>query len=166
VTDPALLLKAIKTAAKEDPKVLVEAGIKGREIECAVSGDRFEAKASTLGEIKMRKNTEEFYDYKAKYFSPDAAELIVDPVMDKANKTKLTETAVRAFQATDCEGLARVDMFLTPKGEVYLNEINTLPGFTSISMYPTLRQADGTAYSELIDELISEALSRPVNVVR
>jgi D-alanine-D-alanine ligase len=162
VTKESELMKALETALNEDVKVIIEQGIEGREIECAIVGNQKSFQTSTLGEIKVNKTN--FYDYKSKYVSARAAELIVDPPMDSVNRVKLLETAEAVFRAMDCEGLSRVDMFLTPNGDVYVNEINTLPGFTNISMYPTLLQHDGLKYSELIDRLIDEALSREVGL--
>jgi D-alanine-D-alanine ligase len=150
------LVEAIEKAAKEDAKVIVEAGVNGREIECAVLGPTYNATASTLGEIVANG---EFYDYNSKYINKKT-DLIVRPTMDNECQKRLQSTALAAYRALDCTGLSRVDMFLTGRGEVYLNEVNTMPGFTEISMYPKLKAADGLEYSQLIDCLIDQALNQ------
>ncbi|MDR1447543.1 MAG: D-alanine--D-alanine ligase [Candidatus Ancillula sp.] len=153
------LLPAIEKAASMDPKVIIEQGIEGREIECALLGDHYAAKTSTLGEIKTTKS--DFYNYDTKYISKNGVKLIVNPAMDHKNQEHCLEVALKAFEALDAEGLSRVDMFLTTKGDVYINEINTLPGFTESSMFPSLVAKDGLSFSQLLDSLIQEALNRP-----
>jgi D-alanine-D-alanine ligase len=158
------LLPAIEKAASVDTKVIVEQLIDGREIECAVLGNYYGAKTSTLGEIKTIKS--DFYDYKAKYISKGGVELVVDPTIDHKNRERCLEVAQRTFEALDAEGLSRVDMFLTSKGDVFVNEVNTLPGFTESSMFPSLVANDGMDFSQLLNTLIQEALSRPEERLR
>src|ERR1700686_5108249 len=152
---------AIAEAAKFDRKIVIEQGVggrklKAREIECAVLGND-EPVASVPGEIVPGK---EFYDYTAKYVD-EGSQLIIPAKLTKAQTKKVQDLAVDAFKAVDCSGLARVDFLMDPKTEkIYLNEINTMPGFTSISMYPKLWAASGLAYPELIDRLIQLALER------
>ena len=152
---------AIEEAAKFDRKIVIEQGVggnkdKAREIECSVLGND-EPQASVPGEIVPVK---EFYDYDAKYLD-EGSELIIPAKLTKAQTKKVQEMAVQAFQAVDCSGLARVDFLMDPKtGKIYLNEINTMPGFTSISMYPKLWAASGLEYSDLIDRLIQLAIER------
>jgi D-alanine-D-alanine ligase len=152
---------AIEEAAKFDRKIVIEQGVggkknKAREIECAVLGND-EAQSSIPGEIVPGK---EFYDYTAKYLD-EGSELIIPAKVTKAEAKKFQELAVRAFKAVDCSGLARVDFLMDPKTrKIYLNEINTMPGFTSISMYPKLWAATGVGYSELIERLIQLGINR------
>lgn len=154
------LRPAINEARRHDPKVIVEAGIEGaREIECAVLvGRDGVARASVLGEIKVDA-AHEFYDFDAKYIA-DGADLIVPADLPPAITTAVQDVALAAFAALDCEGLARVDFFVRDTGEVLLNEVNTMPGFTPISMYPRLWAATGVSYAELIDVLITDAVRR------
>jgi D-alanine-D-alanine ligase len=150
------LFVALETAAKHDIRVLVEEFINGREIECAVLGND-DAIASTVGEIVP---CNEFYDYRAKYIDNNSMAMIPAELPDETI-LKIREYAVRAFKALDCAGLSRVDFFVHKEtGEIYINEINTLPGFTNISMYPKLWEATGIPYDELIDRLIYLALER------
>jgi D-alanine-D-alanine ligase len=152
---------AIEEAAKFDRKIVIEQGVggtkdKAREIECSVLGND-EPQASVPGEIVPIK---EFYDYDAKYLD-EGSELIIPAKLTKAETTKVQELAVKAFQAVDCSGLARVDFLMDPKTrKIYLNEINTMPGFTAISMYPKLWAASGLEYSDLIDRLIQLGIER------
>ena len=150
------LLTAIAEASAYDRKVVVEKGIeKAREIECAVLGNQ-EVKASLPGEIIP---SNEFYDYDAKYVDGKSdAKIPADLPADMVKTVQ--DTASRAFRALDGEGLGRVDFFLTQDNKLYINEVNTLPGFTSISMYPKLWEATGLGYSALLDELINLALAR------
>src|ERR1700716_4195703 len=146
---------AIEEAAKFDRKIVIEQGVggkknKAREIECSVLGND-EPSASVPGEIVPGK---EFYDYTAKYLD-EGSQLIIPAKLSKAETKKVQQLAVQAFQAVDCTGLARVDFLMDPKTrKIYLNEINTMPGFTAISMYPKLWAASGLAYPELIERLI------------
>jgi D-alanine-D-alanine ligase len=152
---------AIEEAAKYDRKIVIEEGVggkkqKAREIECAVLGND-KPEASVLGEIVPCK---EFYDYDAKYLD-EGSELIIPAKLTKAETKKAQDIAVRAFKAVDCSGLSRVDFLMDPKTrKIYLNEINTMPGFTSISMYPKLWSATGLPYPELIERLIRLGLER------
>jgi len=151
---------AIQEAAKFDRKIVIEQGVggkkKAREIECSVLGnDRPEA--SLPGEIVPSK---EFYDYDAKYLD-EGSELITPAKLTTAETKKVQQLAVGAFKAVDCSGLARVDFLMEPKSrKVYLNEINTMPGFTSISMYPKLWAASGVSYPQLIERLIELGMER------
>lgn len=159
--DAAELGPAIDEAARYDRKVLVEQGVGGkgrraREIECSVLGND-EPQASVPGEIVPAK---EFYDYAAKYLE-EGSRLVIPAQLSKAQAKLVREMAVRAFQAVDCAGLARVDFLMEPRSEkVYVNEINTMPGFTAISMYPKLWEASGVPYRELVDRLIRLAFER------
>ncbi|WP_297206836.1 D-alanine--D-alanine ligase [uncultured Pluralibacter sp.] len=147
---------AVALAFEFDHKVIVEQGIQGREIECAVLGND-EPQASTCGEIVL---SSEFYAYDTKYISDQGTKVVVPAAIDPAINDKIRVIAVAAYQALGCSGMARVDVFLTPDNEVVINEINTLPGFTNISMYPKLWQASGLGYTDLITRLIELALER------
>src|SRR6201993_4810711 len=152
---------AIEEAAKFDRKIVIEQGVggkkeKAREIECSVLGND-EAVASVPGEIVPSK---EFYDSPAKYVD-EGSQLVIPAKLTKAETKTVQELAVRAFQAVDCSGLARVDFLMDPKSrKIYLNEINTMPGFTSISMYPKLWAASGLEYPDLLDRLIQLGIER------
>jgi D-alanine-D-alanine ligase len=160
---------AIEEAAKFDRKIVIEQGVggkksKAREIECSVLGND-EPAASIPGEIVPVK---EFYDYNAKYLD-EGSELIIPAKLTKAETKKVQELAVRSFKAVDCSGLARVDFLMEPGSstesggksrKIYVNEINTMPGFTAISMYPKLWAASGLEYADLIDRLIQFGLER------
>lgn len=152
---------AIETAASYDRKVVIEQGVggkkqKARELECSVLGND-EPQASIVGEIVP---SAEFYDYNAKYLD-EGSRLIIPAKISKKQMKEVQQMAIRGFQAVDCSGLARVDFLMDPKsGKVFLNEINTMPGFTVISMYPKLWAASGLAYPELIDRLIQLAMER------
>jgi D-alanine-D-alanine ligase len=152
---------AIEEAAKFDRKIVIEQGVggkkeKAREIECSVLGND-EPVASLPGEIVPGK---EFYDYTAKYVD-EGSQLIIPAKLTKTETKKVQDLAVAAFQAVDCSGLARVDFLMDPKTrKIYLNEINTMPGFTSISMYPKLWAASGLEYADLIDRLIQLGIER------
>lgn len=148
------LEEAIKYAAKFDRKILVEQGIDGQEVECAVLGNE-NVISSTVGEIQA---ADEFYSYDAKYNNSESKTLI--PALISEEKIKeIKELAVKAFKTIDGKGLSRVDFFVEKgSGKVYINEINTMPGFTSISMYPKLMEASGISYSELLDRLIDLAM--------
>ncbi|MDB5038850.1 MAG: D-alanine--D-alanine ligase [Bacteriovoracaceae bacterium] len=148
------LEKAIKEALSMDEKILVEPAISGRELEIALLGKRGELVASPVGEIKP---CAEFYSYDAKYVDPDGAELILPAPLSSEDLKKFQEIAKNIFNALDCRGMARIDFFRTEKGEFLLNEVNTIPGFTSISMYPKLLQLAGISYSDLITKLIQLA---------
>ncbi|MFA5709903.1 D-alanine--D-alanine ligase family protein [Mycolicibacterium sp.] len=153
---------AIADARRHDPKVIVEAAIVGRELECGVlelPDGRLEA--STVGEIRVagvRGREDGFYDFNTKYLD-DAAELDVPAKIDDDIADEIRQLAIRAFSAIDCQGLARVDFFLTEDGPV-VNEINTMPGFTTISMYPQMWAASGVDYPTLLTAMVETALSR------
>jgi D-alanine-D-alanine ligase len=155
------LAAGMDEAARYDRKLIVEQGVggsngKAREIECSVLGNDNPI-ASVPGEVVPIK---EFYDYNAKYLDK-GSELIIPAELPVKKLTEVRELAVAAFQAVDCAGLARVDFLMDPRtGRMYVNEINTIPGFTSISMYPKLWAATGIPYSELIDRLIQLGLER------
>jgi D-alanine-D-alanine ligase len=154
VSHPAELAAAIETALRYDTKVLVEETITGREIECSVLGND-EPSASAVGEIGT---DDGFYSYDKKYIDADGARLIIPAGLDSATLARVQQTAIAAFKTLESRGMARVDMFLTADNEIYVNEINTIPGFTSISMYPKLWLESGLSYTDLIDRLIQLAL--------
>ncbi len=147
---------ALKEAFKFDTKVLVEQAIIGRELECAVLGNEI-IETSTVGEIVMEKG---FYDFENKYQTDNAKIYIPAPNISDAQLKKIQETARKAYHALGLEGLSRVDVFLTESDDVIINEPNTLPGFTSISMYPKLWESSGLKYADLIEKLIQLAISR------
>jgi D-alanine-D-alanine ligase len=154
VTDDAGLAHALEEAHKHDRKVLVEGAIKGRELECAVLGnDRPEA--SAVGEIMPG---DDFYSYDEKYASDSKTKTSVDVMLPDGIADKIRQTAIAAYKALECRGLSRVDFFLADDGTIYVNEVNTLPGFTSISMYPQLWEVSGVPYSQLVDRLVRLAL--------
>ncbi len=148
---------AARAALAFDTKLLVEPQIAGREIECSVIGAE-EIRTFPPGEIKPRNG---FYSYQAKYVDPEGAALFVPAELDEKTAADIRSVAAAAYRAVDCEGFARIDFFLEgDSGEFYLNEINTIPGFTSISMFPKLCEAGGLPYKDLLTELISLALRR------
>lgn len=150
----AELIKAIQTASMYDKKVLIEEAIVGKEVECAVLGND-KVLASTVGEIL---SAEDFYTYDAKYKSSES-KTVIPGDLPKEVIDEIKRIAIKAFKAVDGSGLARVDFFVQNKtNKIYLNEINTMPGFTSISMYPKLWEHEGLSYSELLDQLIKLAL--------
>ncbi|MGO4192930.1 D-alanine--D-alanine ligase family protein [Arthrobacter sp. YAF17] len=152
---------AIEAAREHDPKLVIEAGIVGREIECAVlEGRGTDAPRTSMpGEISVAGGGHEFYDFNAKYVD-DAADLSCPADLPDEATARVRELAAVAFDAVGAEGLSRVDFFYTPEGELIINEINTMPGFTPKSMYPQMWKASGLGYAELIDELIHLALHR------
>ncbi len=147
---------ALDYALRFDTKVLAEAGIEGREVECAVLGNR-DAEASVLGEIIPRAD---FYSYEAKYLDEEGATLKVPADLSAAVTERVRYLAVQAYHVLGCQGMARVDCFVKDDGDVVINEVNTIPGFTKISMYPRLWAASGLDYPALIDRLIVLALER------
>lgn len=152
----AELRPALEVAAQFDRKILVERGINARELECSVLGND-QPQASVPGEIIP---VNEFYDYAAKYLD-EGSELVIPAKISRAQARRVRELAVGAFRAVDCAGMARVDLFLERRtGKIYVNEINTIPGFTSISMFPKLWEASGLPYPKLVDRLIELALER------
>ncbi|WP_418909137.1 D-alanine--D-alanine ligase family protein [Glutamicibacter endophyticus] len=156
------LRAAIEIARAEDPKVIVEQGITGREIECGVLGGRGTqpSRASYPGEIAMTDSEHSFYDFEAKYVDGAAAHVSCPAELSETAIDEVRELAVRAFDAIDGEGLSRVDFFFTPQGQWIINEINTMPGFTPSSMYPQMWAKTGVPYPELIQELIELSLER------
>ena len=154
VTAADALDSAVETALQYDSKIVIEETIVGREIECSVLGND-EPIASAVGEIGT---DDGFYSYEKKYIDEDGAELIIPASLEPATLRRVQQTAVAAFRALESRGMARVDMFLTADDEIYVNEINTIPGFTAISMYPKLWLESGLSYTDLIDRLIQLAL--------
>lgn len=147
-------LEGIKEAFKYSFKILVEKYIPGREIECSVLGN-INPQASCIGELKPH---HEFYSYEAKYLDPNGAEYFIPAKnIDKKTEDQVRHIAIEAFKAGQCVGMARVDFFIAEDGEIYVNEMNTIPGFTSISMYPKLWEVSGIGYSELMTKLIAFA---------
>lgn len=160
VTERSGIRSALEIAFAEDRTVLVESGVTGREVEIAVlegrDGERPRT-SSVIGEIKF--TGRDFYDFEAKYLGADGIEVVLPAVVTDGEFEAIRTAAVRAFEVTQCATYARIDFFLTEEGPV-LNEINTLPGFTPISMYPMLWEGSGLSYSELITELIELALAK------
>lgn len=153
---------AIDSAAEHDPRVLVEASapVGSREIECGVIGGASgaPASASVPGEITVG-GDHEFYDFEAKYLD-DSATLVVPADLPPEVEERVRDLAVRAFDALDCDGLARADFFVRSDGTVVINEVNTMPGFTSISLFPRMWEATGVSYRNLVDRLVSDALRK------
>jgi D-alanine-D-alanine ligase len=147
---------AVASAFSYDNKILVEEFIKGREIECAVLGNEY-PKASIPGEIIVNN---EFYSYEAKYIDKNGASLEIPADLPRAVSDKIRELAVKTFKILGCEGMARVDFFLSENGDTFVNEVNTIPGFTNVSMYPKLWEASGVQYEDLLDKLIELAIAR------
>ncbi|MGF0117382.1 D-alanine--D-alanine ligase family protein [Promicromonospora sp. Marseille-Q5078] len=166
VDDLADLPAAVETARAHDPKVIVEAGIDGREIECAVLGGRDgePPRASLPGEIVVDHDSHAFYDFEAKYLDEAHVDLRCPAELPQHVIDEIRDVAVRTFEAVEAEGLSRVDVFVTPDERVVVNEINTMPGFTPFSMYPRMWEASGMSYPELVDELIQLALARPTGL--
>lgn len=150
------LRDAISLALSHDRKIVVERTLTGKEVEVAVMGNEAPVASAVVGEIVPHN---EFYDYQGKYLD-NSTDLYVPARISEETIEQLRKTAVRAYSALGCAGLARVDFFVTDAGEIVLNEINTMPGFTSISMYPKLFEASGIPYPELIDRLIDHAIAR------
>lgn len=159
VRDAAEFEQAIETAFRYDVKILIEEAIAGREIECSVLGNANPI-ASVPGEIITDTTRHEFYSYEAKYLDEHGAALQIPADLPAQIVKGVQALSVKAFEVLCCEGMARVDCFLTPDSRILINEINTIPGFTRISMYPKLWEASGIAYPELIDRLIQLALER------
>ena len=164
VKDASGIAKAIEAAHLHDPRAMVEVAIKGREIECAVLEIEGVAHASVLGEVRVHE-PHEFYDFEAKYLDGATSFDIPATIPDSISKV-IREAAITAFTALGCEGLARVDFFLTDTNEVIINELNTMPGFTPRSVFPMLWQASGKSYQDVISTLCRSALGRSRNVVR
>ncbi|TCM70782.1 D-alanine-D-alanine ligase [Acinetobacter calcoaceticus] len=155
VSDLNAFSTAIKLAFNYDHKVLIEQAIVGREIECAILGNE-QPRASVCGEVLTQ---DQFYSYQAKYIDGQSKAVIPAELSADA-EANIQAIALKTFMALECSGLARVDVFLTPNNEVVVNEVNTLPGFTNISMYPQLWQASGLSYRDLISTLIDLAIER------
>jgi D-alanine-D-alanine ligase len=156
VEDEAQFTDAVTEAFNYDNKVLVETAVTGREIECAVLGNE-EPRASTPGEVV---STAAFYTYDAKYEDADAAHMEVPADIPDAVAARIRSLATDAYRVLGCEGMARVDFFVTPEHEVFVNEINTIPGFTERSMYPVMWEHEGLSAEQLADTLIQLAFDR------
>jgi D-alanine-D-alanine ligase len=154
------LIPAIDQAREHDPRIIIEASVEqAREIECAVLvDDHGHPRASRCAEIVVREG-HDFYDFEAKYLD-DSADLLVPADLPAAIEQQVQQVALAAFEALACEGLARVDFFVGPKGEVVLNEVNTMPGFTSISLFPRMWTSSGLDYAALVDRLVQDALRK------
>ena len=166
VEDSAVLEQAILVAQAYDPKIIVEQGFVGaRELECGVLADLDggPALASVVAEIRVHSESG-FYDFEAKYLPEEQVDLDVPAEIRPELASEVQELAVRTFDAIGCEGLARVDVFVTHEGHVVVNEINTMPGFTPHSMFPRMWAASGVPYPELVERLITLALRRPVGL--
>ncbi|HET9658035.1 MAG TPA: D-alanine--D-alanine ligase family protein [Kineosporiaceae bacterium] len=165
VKGPADLEAAVEEARRHDPKVIVEGTIVGREIECAVleSPNGRPPATSLPGEIVMVRG-HEFYDFEAKYLDDSAVDLVCPADLPDEIAHRVRELAARTFEVLGCEGLARVDFFVQDDGEIIVNEINTMPGFTPVSMYPRMWQETGLPYPELVDRLLRLALARPTGL--
>ncbi|MGD9482129.1 D-alanine--D-alanine ligase family protein [Streptomyces sp. TRM70308] len=161
VEDLTGLEEAVEEARRHDPKVIVEATLRGREIECGVLEFGDGPQASVPAEIPPV-SSHDFYDFEAKYI--DSATGIVPAPLTPRETAEVRRLAVLAFEAASCEGLVRADFFLTDDGGFVINEINTMPGFTPISMYPRMWQESGVSYPELVDRLIQSALHRPTGL--
>ena len=160
------LESAVEKARDFDPKVLVEAAVRGkRELECGVIQELDgTAVASVVGEIVVEEGTShQFYDFEAKYLDGTSTNIVPADIPDVLAE-RIRAYAVQAFEAIGCEGLARVDFFLNGDGELVVNEINTMPGFTPYSMFPLLWEASGLTYAELVDRLLQLALDRPTGL--
>ncbi|MER8027914.1 D-alanine--D-alanine ligase family protein [Streptomyces bauhiniae] len=153
--------EAIAEAQRHDPKIIVEAALTGRELECGVLEFEDGPRASVPAEIPPP-SAHAYYDFDAKYI--DSTPGVVPAPLTDEQTAELQRLAVEAFEAASCEGLVRADFFLTEDGEFVINEINTLPGFTPISMYPKMWEASGVGYAELVDRLIQAALRRPTGL--
>ncbi len=157
------LVDGINSAAQYDRKILVEQGINAREVECSVLGND-NPLVSVVGEIQTKRR--DFYDYVAKYTEGEA-DLLIPADIPPQQAEEVSALALKAYRAMDCAGMARADFFIEREtGKVYLNELNTIPGFTQFSMYPKLWEASGVSYAELIDRLITLALERHIDKKR
>ncbi len=164
VKSEAELKNAVAFALEFDTKVLIEAAVVGREIECAVLQSAGKTIASPVGQIVIDSKYE-FYDFQAKYLD-NSMQLVFPTDLPDGVETEIQEQAVIAFNAAGCEGLARVDFFYSNEGEIIINEINTMPGFTPLSVYPKLMAKTGVDYKVLISKLIESALTRSANITR
>ncbi|TWG98351.1 D-alanine-D-alanine ligase [Nocardioides sp. J9] len=155
------LADAVEGALQHDPKVIIEVSAEGaREIECGVLEDLDgSVEVSVPAEIRIT-GDHEFYDFEAKYLPEEATQLDVPAVLDEDTRLRMQDLAAQAFRVAGCEGLARVDFFLMPDGSLVVNELNTMPGFTPLSMFPQMWAATGVPYGELVDRLLTLALNR------
>lgn len=151
-------LESLEDSFKYGDKVIIEQFIKGRELECAVMGNEHPV-ASVPGEIVLVKDYD-FYTYEAKYLDEGATKIVLPAEVDKSTTAEIQKKAILAYQALRCEDFARIDLFLTEEGEVIINEINTIPGFTNASMFPMMWQKMGISYRELISKLVHLCLKR------
>jgi D-alanine-D-alanine ligase len=159
VDGPEGLADALAEAHRHDPKALIETACVGREVECGVlARDGGGAEASLPAEVRVT-GGHAFYDFEAKYLA-DSTEFDIPPQLDDDVVERVRADAVRAFEALDCEGLARVDFFVAADGRVVVNEVNTMPGFTPSSMFPRMWAATGVSYPQLVDRLLRDALRR------
>ena len=158
------LASAVEHAFSFDTKVIIEQAVVGKEIECAVLQSDGQITASELGQISISSKFE-FYDFQAKYLD-NSMELIVPADLPAGVQSKIQQAAITAFNAAGCEGLARVDFFYSTQGEIIINEINTMPGFTPTSVYPKLIEKNGINYQELITKLITTAQNRSTSITR
>jgi D-alanine-D-alanine ligase len=158
------LASAVEHALSFDTKVIIEQAVVGKEIECAVLQADGKITASEVGQISISSKFE-FYDFQAKYLD-NSMELIVPADLPVGVQSKIQQAAITAFNAAGCEGLARVDFFYSTQGEIIINEINTMPGFTPTSVYPKLIQKNGINYQELITKLITTAQTRSASITR
>ena len=165
VHGPGELDDAIEMARSHDPRVVIEAMLEGREIECGVLEglDGGPPEASVPGEVVVG-GEHEFYDFAAKYLPDEGTDLVVPADLPDAVAKEVQDLACQAFEALACEGLARVDFFVTRDGSVVVNEVNTMPGFTPVSMFPLMWRASGLDYPALVDRLVQTALARPVGL--
>lgn len=155
VTNGKEFTLALESAGKYSKKVLIEQAIVGRELEVGVLGNPPEHRVSGVGEIRPG---QDFYSYEDKYDAASVAEVIVDADLSEDKRQQLQQIAYQAYAVLGCSGLARIDFLLDDSGQAYINEVNTFPGFTSISQYPKLWQAAGVGYADLVDSLIDSAL--------
>jgi D-alanine-D-alanine ligase len=158
------LASAVEHALSFDTKVIIEQAVVGKEIECAVLQADGKITASEVGQISISSKFE-FYDFQAKYLD-NSMELIVPADLPPGVQSKIQQAAITAFNAAGCEGLARVDFFYSTQGEIIINEINTMPGFTPTSVYPKLIEKNGINYQELITKLITTAQTRSASITR
>lgn len=154
---------ALELAHQHDSVVLIEAGISGREIEVAVLGKPPHHKASVAGEIEPEGD---FYSYDSKYSSNSQSKIIIPAAISPEQMQRVRDWALKSYELLGCSGLTRVDFFLDDKGAIYLNELNTLPGFTNVSMYPKLWRHEGISYAQLIERFISLALEGTIRAVK
>jgi D-alanine-D-alanine ligase len=146
---------ALANAFKFDPKVVIEEKLFGREVECAVLGHNANPEASAIGEVIPKSS---FYTFENKYIDEGGAVCDIPAKLDEETIKRIQALAIDTYRLLECEGMTRVDMFLTPQGELYLNEVNNIPGFTKISMYPKLWEISGLSYTDLLTKLINLAI--------